>query len=74
MFTVMDNLLGELKCSIRSIIFIGDDGGATATEYAMLMVFVALAIAVGAQAFGGDVAIRFISVGSALANITLPTV
>jgi len=51
-----------------------DDGGATATEYAMLMVFVALAIAVGAQAFGGDVAILFISVGNALTNITLPTV
>ena len=51
-----------------------DELGATATEYAMLMVFVALAIAVGAQAFGGDVAILFISVGSALANITLPTV
>ena len=42
-----------------------DELGATATEYAMLMVFVALDIAVGAQAFGGDVAILFISVGSA---------
>jgi Flp pilus assembly pilin Flp len=31
-----------------------DEGGATATEYAMLIVFVALAIAVGAQALGND--------------------
>ena len=29
-----------------------DESGATATEYAMLIVFVALAIAVGAQTFG----------------------
>jgi Flp pilus assembly pilin Flp len=32
--------------------FRSDQGGATATEYAMLIVFVGLAIAVGAQALG----------------------
>jgi len=51
-----------------------DELGATATEYAMLMIFLALAIGLVAQAFGGDVAILFISVGSALTNMTLPTV
>jgi Flp pilus assembly pilin Flp len=31
------------------------ESGATATEYAMLIVFVALAIAVGAQTLGGGI-------------------
>jgi len=31
-----------------------DERGASATEYAMLIVFVALAIAAGAQTFGKD--------------------
>jgi Flp pilus assembly pilin Flp len=35
--------------------FCRHDGGATATEYAMLVVFIALAIAVGAQTFGGGI-------------------
>ena len=30
-----------------------DERGATATEYAMLVVFIALAVATGAQAFSG---------------------
>jgi pilus assembly protein Flp/PilA len=50
-----------------------DEGGATATEYAMLIVFVALAIAVGAQALGNDLNNLFSSVGSTLSNITIPT-
>ena len=33
--------------------FYQQESGATATEYAMLVVFIALAIAVGAQALGG---------------------
>ena len=33
--------------------FTGNESGATATEYAMLIVFVALAIATGAQTLGG---------------------
>jgi Flp pilus assembly pilin Flp len=51
-----------------------DEDGATATEYAMLIVFVALAIAVGAQALGNDLANLLKSVGSALSGVTLPTV
>ena len=35
--------------------FRGDERGASATEYAMLIVFVALAIAVGAQTLGTDI-------------------
>ena len=54
--------------------FRSDQGGATATEYAMLIVFVALAIAVGAQTLGTDLSNLFTSVGSTLSNITLPTV
>jgi Flp pilus assembly pilin Flp len=54
--------------------FCNDEGGATATEYAMLIVFVALAIAAGAQVLGGDIANLLTSVGTSLSNITLPTV
>jgi len=50
-----------------------DEGGATATEYAMLIVFVALAIAVGAQALGNDLTNLFQKVGTTLSNITIPT-
>jgi pilus assembly protein Flp/PilA len=53
--------------------FCKDDGGATATEYAMLIVFVALAIAVGAQALGNDLTNLFKSVGTTLSGITIPT-
>jgi pilus assembly protein Flp/PilA len=34
--------------------FFRNERGATATEYAMLLVFIALAIATGAQAFSGS--------------------
>ena len=49
-----------------------DQSGATATEYAMLIVFVALAIAVGAQAFGSDLNDLFNRAGAALNSITVP--
>lgn len=49
-----------------------DERGATATEYAMLIVFVALAIAVGAQALGNDLTTLFTSVGTTLTNINIP--
>ena len=47
--------------------------GATAVEYAMLVVFIALAIAVGAQTLGNDLRDMFTSVGNTLSNITIPT-
>jgi pilus assembly protein Flp/PilA len=50
-----------------------DERGATATEYAMLIVFVALAIAVGAQALGTDLTNLFTNVGNTLNNVTIPT-
>jgi pilus assembly protein Flp/PilA len=53
--------------------FRNDDSGATATEYAMLIVFVALAIAVGAQALGNDLTNLFTKVGTTLTGITIPT-
>jgi pilus assembly protein Flp/PilA len=51
-----------------------DDRGATATEYALLIVFVALAIAIGAQVLGGALNTLFANVGGALAGITVPTI
>ena len=53
--------------------FRNDEDGATATEYAMLIVFVALAIAVGAQTLGNDLTNLFTHVGTTLNNITIPT-
>jgi pilus assembly protein Flp/PilA len=50
-----------------------DESGATATEYAMLIVFVALAIAVGAQALGNDLTSLFSKVGTTLSGISIPT-
>ena len=50
-----------------------DERGASATEYAMLIVFVALAIAVGAQTVGTDLNDLFNKVGTTLTGITVPT-
>jgi len=49
-----------------------DERGATATEYALLIVFVALAIAVGAQTLGTNISNLFNKIGTSLATITLP--
>ena len=53
--------------------FCRDESGATATEYAMLIVFVALAIAVGAQAFGTALTDLFTRAGTALNGVVIPT-
>ena len=52
-----------------------DERGATATEYAMLIVFIALAIAAGAQTLGGDISLPFNNVGTTLSGVAnnLPT-
>jgi pilus assembly protein Flp/PilA len=49
-----------------------DERGATATEYALLIVFVALAIAVGANTLGTGLNSLFSKIGSSLSGITLP--
>ena len=51
-----------------------DERGATATEYALLIVFVALAIAVGANTLGTGLSGLFSKIGNTLssAGITLP--
>ena len=51
--------------------FRSDARGATATEYAMLLVFIALAIAVGASALGTGVNGLFTKVQGALDNVTV---
>jgi Flp pilus assembly pilin Flp len=65
----------EKECQMLAPIkrFGDDEGGATATEYAMLIVFVALAIAVGAQTLGNDLTALFQNVGTTLNDITIPT-
>jgi len=53
--------------------FYRHEGGATATEYAMLVVFIALAIAVGAQALGGGLSNLLNNVASTLEKVTIPS-
>jgi pilus assembly protein Flp/PilA len=50
-----------------------DERGATATEYAMLIVFVALAIAVGAQSLGAGINDLFTKIQTTLSDITMPS-
>jgi pilus assembly protein Flp/PilA len=50
-----------------------DERGATATEYAMLVVFIALAIAAGAQTLGGGITTLFNNVATTLTGIQMPT-
>lgn len=46
-----------------------DERGATATEYAMLIVFIALAVATGAQAFSTGLNSWFEAVGTSISNL-----
>lgn len=53
--------------------FYRHEGGATATEYAMLVVFIALAIAVGAQALGGGLSNLLNNIANTLeTNVVIP--
>ena len=47
-----------------------DERGATATEYAMLIVFIALAIAVGAQAFSTGLNDLFTKMGTTISGVS----
>ena len=51
-----------------------DERGATATEYAMLIVFIALAVATGAQAFSTGLNKWFTDVSTSIGNLnsTIP--
>ena len=51
-----------------------DERGATATEYAMLVVFIALAVATGAQAFSSGLNSWFQAVSTSISglNSTIP--
>jgi pilus assembly protein Flp/PilA len=50
--------------------FRDDERGATATEYALLIVFVALAIAAGASTLGTGISNLFSQLGTLLTGIT----
>jgi pilus assembly protein Flp/PilA len=54
--------------------FYRNDDGATATEYAMLVVFIALAVAAGAQTLGGSLSGMLTNIASSLANVTIPNI
>ena len=49
-----------------------DERGATAIEYSMLVVFIALAIAVGATALSTGLNDLFTKVGTTLGGVTVP--
>jgi pilus assembly protein Flp/PilA len=54
--------------------FYRHERGATATEYAMLIVFIALAIAIGAQALGGGLGNTLTNIGNMIATVVIPNV
>ena len=62
----------EVKMHSLTRRFRRDESGATATEYAMLIVFVALAIAVGAQTFGNSLGDLFTRASNTLTGIQMP--
>ena len=49
---------------------IRDESGATATEYAMLIIFIALAIAGGATLLGNNINNLFSSIGASLSGLS----
>ena len=51
--------------------FLRDESGATATEYAMLIVFIALAVAVGANVLGTGINGLFTKVSDTLTAVTV---
>ena len=53
--------------------FYRNESGATATEYAMLVVFIALAIAVGAQALGGGLSNLLTNIATTVSGVTIPS-
>jgi pilus assembly protein Flp/PilA len=53
--------------------FYRHDSGATATEYAMLVVFIALAVAVGAQALGIGLSNLLNNIASTVTNVQIPS-
>jgi pilus assembly protein Flp/PilA len=50
-----------------------DERGATATEYAMLIVFVALALVVAMQSFSTGLTTLFTNIGTTIAGVQVPT-
>jgi pilus assembly protein Flp/PilA len=46
-----------------------DERGATATEYALLVVFIALAVALGANVLGAGISNLFNAIGNQLSTI-----
>ena len=54
--------------------FYHDEQGVTGTEYAIMVVFVALALAVGAAVLGGDLSTLFSDVGGSLSSAKMPTI
>jgi pilus assembly protein Flp/PilA len=46
-----------------------DESGATATEYALLIVFVALAVAVGANTLGTGLSTLFTQIGTYISGL-----
>jgi pilus assembly protein Flp/PilA len=50
-----------------------DERGATATEYALLVVFIALAIAVGANTLGTNIGTLFNNIATQISKVTVPT-
>jgi len=57
-----------MRSLMRSLL--SDESGATATEYAMLIIFIALAIAGGATLLGNNINNLFSSIGASLSGLS----
>jgi Flp pilus assembly pilin Flp len=69
-FTDGPHSISQRRRQVPNLInrFLRHERGAAATEYAMLVVFIALAIAAGAQAYGGGLSTWFSKVSVSLTN------
>ena len=63
------HLLRTNRMSDLIMHFLGDEGGATATEYALLIVFVAAAIAGGANVLGQGISNLFSTIGTYISSL-----
>ena len=66
----MNNAIIRFAAMVRSMLFDRDDSGATATEYAILVAFIALAIVLGVTLFGSQLNDFFSTLGSKIGIIS----
>ena len=54
-------------------LFVRDESGAVALEYALITLLIAMGIVAGAKLLGTDLSTLFTNLGGAVAAVTIPT-